>query len=61
MNHFTTELVEALVKKQGITEVFRSHLETAINSLLQTELTEFLDYKKYDRIGFHSGNSRSGI
>ncbi len=40
-------------------EVFRSHLETAINSLLATELTAFLDYEKYDRIGFNSSNSRN--
>ncbi|MTT33361.1 IS256 family transposase, partial [Terrilactibacillus sp. BCM23-1] len=60
MNQFTTEIVDALVKKQDITEVFRSHLEKAINSLLVTELTSFLDYEKYDRIGFNSGNSRNG-
>lgn len=60
MNQFTTEIVQALVQKQDITEVFRSHLETAVNSLLATELTEFLDYEKYDRIGFNSGNSRNG-
>lgn len=60
MNQFTTELVEALVKKQDITEVFRNHLETAINTLLATELTSFLNYEKYDRIGFNSGNSRNG-
>ena len=45
MNQFTTELVDALVKKQDITEVFRWHLETAINSLLATELTDFLIMK----------------
>ena len=60
MNQFTTEIVEALVKKQDITEVFRSHLETAVNTLLATELTAFLDYEKYDRIVFNSGNSRNG-
>ncbi|HBZ10780.1 MAG TPA: IS256 family transposase [Bacillus bacterium] len=60
MNQFTTDIVEALVKKQDITEVFRSHLETAVNSLLTMELTAFLDYEKYDRIGFNSGNSRNG-
>lgn len=49
-----------LTKKQDITKVFRSHLEMAINVLLATELTEFLDYEKYDRIGFNSGNSRNG-
>ncbi|EGQ18237.1 mutator family transposase [Sporosarcina newyorkensis 2681] len=60
MNQFTTDIVDALVKKQDITEVFRSHLETAVNTLLTTELTAFLDYEKYDRIGFNSGNSRNG-
>lgn len=60
MNHFTTELVEAVVNKQDVTEVFRSHLETAMNHLLETELTSFLDYEKYDRAGIHSGNSRNG-
>jgi len=60
MNQFTTDIVNALVKKQDITEVFRSHLEKAVNTLLTTELTAFLDYEKYDRIGFNSGNSRNG-
>lgn len=60
MNHFTTDIVQALVKKQDITEIFRIHLENAINLLLTTELTAFLDYEKYDRIGFNSGNSRNG-
>lgn len=36
MNQFTTEIIEALVKKQDITEVFRSHLETDVNTLLAT-------------------------
>lgn len=60
MNQFTTEIVEALVKKQDITEVFRAHLEVAVNTLLATELTIFLDDEKYDRMGFNSGNSRNG-
>jgi len=41
MNQFTTDIVDALVKKKDITEVFRSHLETAVNRLLDTELTHF--------------------
>jgi transposase-like protein len=53
MNQFTTDIIDALVKKQDITEVFRTHLETAVYSLLATELTAFLDYEKYDRAGFH--------
>ncbi len=32
----------------------------AVNTLLKTELTAFLDYEKYDRIGFNTGNSRNG-
>ncbi|KJB84759.1 transposase, partial [Paenibacillus sp. E194] len=51
MNHFTSDLVQALVTKQDVTEVFRSHLEAAMNRLLETELTAFLDYEKYDRNG----------
>ncbi|MGG4263807.1 IS256 family transposase, partial [Peribacillus simplex] len=57
MNQFTTDIVQALVKKEDITEIFRSHLELAVNTLLSSELTAFLDYEKYDRIGFNSGNS----
>ena len=60
MTQFTTDIMQALVKKEDISEVFRKHLETAVNTLLQTELTAFLDYEKYDRIGFNSGNSRNG-
>lgn len=60
MNQFATDIMQALMKKDDITEVFRLHLEPAINTLLKTELTAFLDYDKYDRIGFNSGNSRNG-
>jgi len=60
MTQFTTDIMQALVKKEDISEVFRKHLETAVNTLLQTELTAFLDYEKYDRSGFNSGNSRNG-
>ncbi|NGY75908.1 IS256 family transposase [Bacillus megaterium] len=60
MNQFTTDLVQALVQKEDVTEIFRSHLENAVNTLLTSELTAFLDYEKYDRIGFNTGNSRNG-
>ena len=60
MNDFTTELLQTLATKGDLNELFRSHLELAVNTLLRTELTAFLDYEKYDRIGFHSGNSRNG-
>ena len=32
-----------------------------MNQLLETELTAFLEYGKYDRIGINSGNSRNGV
>ncbi|WP_234700414.1 IS256 family transposase, partial [Enterococcus faecium] len=57
---FTTEIMETLINKGDLDELFRCHLELAVNSLLQAELTAFLDNEKYDRAGFNSGNSRNG-
>ncbi|MCU1849745.1 IS256 family transposase [Enterococcus faecium] len=60
MPNFTTKIMETLINKGDLDELFRCHLELAVNSLLQAELTAFLDYEKYDRAGFNSGNSRNG-
>lgn len=60
MPNFTTEIMETLINKGDLDELFRCHLELAVNSLLQAKLTAFLDYEKYDRAGFNSGNSRNG-
>jgi len=60
MKDFTTELTRALVNKEDLNELFRKHLESAMNKLLQVELTSFLDYEKYERIGWGTGNSRNG-
>lgn len=60
MPNFTTEIMETLINKGDLDELFRCHLELAVNSLLQAELTAFLDYEKYNRAGFNSGNSRNG-
>ena len=60
MTNFTTEIMETLINKGDLDDLFRRHLELAINTLLQAELTAFLDYEKYDRTGFNSGNSRNG-
>ena len=60
MHDFTTELIRCLSSGMDPTELFRSHLEKAINHLLETERTAFLDYKKWDPIGYNSGNSRNG-
>ena len=46
-----------LLNKGRLDELCRDYLERAINSLLQAELTTFLDYEKDDRNGFNSGNS----
>ncbi|HGD7100040.1 TPA: IS256 family transposase, partial [Enterococcus faecium] len=51
---------ETLINKGDLDELFRCHLELAVNSLLQAELTAFLDYEKHDRAGFNSVNSRNG-
>ena len=60
MNDFTTEILKTLANKGDLNGLFRVHLEKAVNTLLKTELTAFLDYEKYDRAGFNSGNSRNG-
>jgi putative transposase len=56
MNHITSDVMQALVKKEDIKEVFRFHLEADLNTLLTTELTAFLDYEKYARVGVNSGS-----
>ncbi|MGL9870223.1 transposase [Enterococcus sp. DIV0691] len=52
--------MEILINKGNLDDLFRHYLELAINTLLQAELTAFLDYEKYDCAGFNSGNSRNG-
>ncbi|NVH34185.1 transposase, partial [Streptococcus thermophilus] len=60
MTQFTTELLNFLAQTQDIDEVFRTSLETAMNDLLQAELSAFLGYEPYDKLGYNSGNSRNG-
>ena len=52
MTQFTTELLNFLAQKQDIDEFFRSSLETAMNDLLQAELSAFLGYEPYDKVGY---------
>ncbi len=54
MNELTTEIIAALAQKQDLDEVFRHHLEIAINQLLQTELAEFLGYERYSYAGINT-------
>lgn len=60
MSQLNTELTIALLNNESIDEFFRSHLETALNDLLKTELTAFLGYEKYSTDGYNTGNSRNG-
>ena len=60
MTQFTTELLNFLAQKQDIDEFFRTSLETAMNDLLQAELSAFLGYEPYDKAGYLTGNSRNG-
>ena len=45
MSNLNTELMTARLKNESIEEVFRSHLEAAMNDLLKIELTQFLGYE----------------
>ena len=60
MSQLNTELTAALLNNESLDEFFRSHLETAINDLLKTELTAFLGYEKHSTDGYNTGNSRNG-
>ena len=55
MTQFTTELLNFLAQKQDIDEFFRTSLETAMNDLLQAELSAFLGYEPYEKVGYNSG------
>jgi len=60
MDQFTKDLTKTLLSNGDVKELFRQQLETAINRILQAELTALLGYDPYDRCGFNSGNSRNG-
>ena len=60
MSNFNTEVIKALSQGFSIDEIIRLEIETVVNQLLLTELTEFLDYEKYDVIGYNSDNLRNG-
>jgi putative transposase len=61
MSNLNTELMKALLKNESLDEFFRSHLEKAVNDLLQNELTAFLGYEKHSTEGYGTGNSRNGL
>ncbi len=47
MNNNNTKLVNALLKGEDISEIFRAEVEKAINTVLEAELTGFLNYEKH--------------
>lgn len=52
MDQFNKVIMVALVQKQDLSEVFRQHLQQAVNDSLQYELAAFLGYESYERDGF---------
>lgn len=61
MTNLNTKLMQALVEKRSIDEVFRQSLEETVNQLLQAEMSGYLGYEKYSSNGWNSGNSRNGF
>lgn len=49
-----------LLNREKFDEFMRGQLQTALNSLLESELAAFLGYNPYDRSGWNTGNSRNG-
>ncbi len=60
MSNFYTDIIKSLSQGISIEEIIRLEIEEVVNQLLLYELTVFLDYEKYDAIGYNSGNSRNG-
>ena len=61
MNNNNTKLVNALLKGEDISEIFRAEVEKAINTVLEAELTGFLNYEKHSVEGYNTGNSRMEV
>lgn len=58
MRDFNTKLITALVQGESIHNLFRKLLENAINLLLESERTVFLNYEKWEMKGYNNGNSK---
>ena len=61
MSYDNTKLLSALLNSESVDEIFRQELEDAVNELLVTELTVFLNYEKHSVSGYNTGNSRNGF
>ena len=60
MTQLTKELHNFLAQKQDIDKFFLISLETAMNGLLQAELSAFLGDEPYEKVGYNSGNNHNG-
>ena len=60
MENFNTKLMSALAEGQSIDEIVRQEIEGAVNILLESERTVFLDYEKWEVKSYNTGNSRNG-
>lgn len=60
MYNDTTKLGEILSNSDNLDNFIKKMIKDMIESLLKAELTEFLNYDKYDRKGHNTGNSRNG-
>lgn len=60
MNDFTKELAQGLFNQEKLNDLLCKLMQTALNELLESELTAFLGYDPYERDGWNSGNSRNG-
>ena len=61
MNDFTKNMAQALFNQDKVNDFLRKEIQTAVNQLLEAELTAFLGYAPYAKSGWNSGNSRNGI
>lgn len=57
----TTKLKEILSNSNSLDEFICIMIKNMIETLLKAELTEFLNYEKYEYKGRNSGNSRNGF
>ena len=60
MNDFTKNMAQALFNQDKVNDFLRKEIQTAVNQLLEAELTAFLGYNPYERDGWNTGNSRNG-
>ena len=60
MNDFTKNMAQALFNQDKVNDFLRKEIQTAVNQLLEAELTAFLGYDPYARNSWNTGNSRNG-